>query len=819
MDIERIKKNFVVDEPILIDWAVDVLSDFSKTDSSLLIPFEEAILTDECIEMILDAKKSINKSILFERISSHKFSLILSELEERFTTGKMEHSGAWAFLKRLAITDPKKTAEFLETEYERAGESERFALNNIAGLLPPSFSAQFYSRFSTDMLPLCTETLYRNESSTFSEIVKAGKLSHHPEAVSKAIDFILYSFKDSENGPYQVIFNLFDMCEAGEFEFELFQMMATDGVEIFPDVVEKQFSLPEEGLSLATVFGEILMEKSPDVSSLIKHYIPEMEDSFVRKLLVDIADHNGITERIENADFTEILQGAIMALILSQFATDRFEAHLTERDALFLLGLDYEDNPYLDAIINHFKNSEPSIAATYLSGKLEQEITDNISLNIIRVMEALKTDTFIPTLTGFMENFYENGFDKAADKCVKLLSSYGLPTIAFMDEHFETFNSDFYPFVIEIAGGIIIPESEDFLIKYFDPLIRKEKSELLGHLTKRLSERALGKLDHKIGKDQFPIDRLYVVTSILNGKKDDERLPKVLDYVRKEQKRHVDLISDFIRNGDLSKDEGFINLELECGECGDVSDYKVKKVYISGEVTEPYIADEITCIACDRIAEFTLTMQGQRSVTVELLRLQSIRGGYDSLDEDDEYQLPGVIEFMQTSFLGRQMGIHEGIKTYRKRIEKTPGDPENYIGLGNVYKILGKKVTAKLNYKIAMDKSIFHIEPYFNLAQILTSEGNYKEAMAYLEQGKQYLNRPVICKNSQLSTEEVLDGYVDLYNKLIDETDSNKDYLPYQELDEIPVKVKKVGRNEKCPCGSGKKFKKCCMMKQKRAGM
>jgi len=25
------------------------------------------------------------------------------------------------------------------------------------------------------------------------------------------------------------------------------------------------------------------------------------------------------------------------------------------------------------------------------------------------------------------------------------------------------------------------------------------------------------------------------------------------------------------------------------------------------------------------------------------------------------------------------------------------------------------------------------------------------------------------------------------------------------------VKGRKVGRNEKCPCGSGKKYKKCCL--------
>ncbi|MGN1105021.1 MAG: SEC-C metal-binding domain-containing protein [Huintestinicola sp.] len=27
-----------------------------------------------------------------------------------------------------------------------------------------------------------------------------------------------------------------------------------------------------------------------------------------------------------------------------------------------------------------------------------------------------------------------------------------------------------------------------------------------------------------------------------------------------------------------------------------------------------------------------------------------------------------------------------------------------------------------------------------------------------------------------------------------------------------PAKKKKIGRNEPCPCGSGKKYKKCCGM-------
>ncbi|MDD7674674.1 MAG: SEC-C metal-binding domain-containing protein, partial [Oscillospiraceae bacterium] len=32
-------------------------------------------------------------------------------------------------------------------------------------------------------------------------------------------------------------------------------------------------------------------------------------------------------------------------------------------------------------------------------------------------------------------------------------------------------------------------------------------------------------------------------------------------------------------------------------------------------------------------------------------------------------------------------------------------------------------------------------------------------------------------------------------------------------------KARKIGPNDPCPCGSGKKYKKCCMQKEKTAGM
>ena len=47
------------------------------------------------------------------------------------------------------------------------------------------------------------------------------------------------------------------------------------------------------------------------------------------------------------------------------------------------------------------------------------------------------------------------------------------------------------------------------------------------------------------------------------------------------------------------------------------------------------------------------------------------------------------------------------------------------------------------------------------------------------------------------------------WNKLLDE-DKRKELYKAQKRSMIVVKGKKIGRNDPCPCGSGKKYKFCC---------
>mgnify|MGYP000781382307 len=47
------------------------------------------------------------------------------------------------------------------------------------------------------------------------------------------------------------------------------------------------------------------------------------------------------------------------------------------------------------------------------------------------------------------------------------------------------------------------------------------------------------------------------------------------------------------------------------------------------------------------------------------------------------------------------------------------------------------------------------------------------------------------------------------WDALID-ADRRKELYKEQKLSTTIVKGKKIGRNDPCPCGSGKKYKKCC---------
>lgn len=60
---------------------------------------------------------------------------------------------------------------------------------------------------------------------------------------------------------------------------------------------------------------------------------------------------------------------------------------------------------------------------------------------------------------------------------------------------------------------------------------------------------------------------------------------------------------------------------------------------------------------------------------------------------------------------------------------------------------------------------------------------------------------------------DIRDGHI--YNSFADIPEQDRDFCIEMKIPptEIQRAKHKVHRNDSCPCGSGKKFKKCCMYK------
>ncbi len=70
-------------------------------------------------------------------------------------------------------------------------------------------------------------------------------------------------------------------------------------------------------------------------------------------------------------------------------------------------------------------------------------------------------------------------------------------------------------------------------------------------------------------------------------------------------------------------------------------------------------------------------------------------------------------------------------------------------------------------------------------------------------------------KNYKLPSADKIESIYEIYENLLDwERNNDETYDDYYEDIYTPIRTEpKIGRNDPCPCGSGKKFKKCCLDK------
>jgi len=147
-----------------------------------------------------------------------------------------------------------------------------------------------------------------------------------------------------------------------------------------------------------------------------------------------------------------------------------------------------------------------------------------------------------------------------------------------------------------------------------------------------------------------------------------------------------------------------------------------------------------------------------------------------------------------------------------KRIKQEPENSGLYLRAGNIARNFNKYHEAIKYYEKAIDLNPKLIAAYLNLVEIYEFRHKYYKIKDAKVSAVFYLNEMMnLFRTQKFDTLTIRDSNMVL--QFIGEKSESLG-VNFPDLVKIPLKhEKKIGRNDPCPCGSGKKFKKCCIDK------
>jgi tetratricopeptide (TPR) repeat protein len=181
----------------------------------------------------------------------------------------------------------------------------------------------------------------------------------------------------------------------------------------------------------------------------------------------------------------------------------------------------------------------------------------------------------------------------------------------------------------------------------------------------------------------------------------------------------------------------------------------------------------------------------------------------ESLLEEGKLKVgEGPIRFVEEGLTdGRRMSLDDVLRYYKKEVQKAPRDPALRVGYGNVLMKVRREEEAVSQYQEALRLDPLAVEAYCSLGEYEADKGNpsgayeyFKKATERIHTGHYYRTKEV----DQLKEAAVLN--LEHFEEIIGKGRQSISGAPSQGI----VKREKVGRNDPCPCGSGKKYKKCC---------
>jgi len=501
-------------------------------------------------------------------------------------------------------------------------------------------------------------------------------------------------------------------------------------------------------------------------------------------------------------------------IILANFAEleNLWGIKVEEMDRKSLFPVLFEDRnsvPVDGALIERIlSENEPEAVFDQCLKQLQDHPESYGTERAFRLMGGLKDPRTIPILLTWLADEENVGL---ADEGFEALSQMGGPLVDYLEKNFARLNRRQLAEVPFLVRNIPEEKTVDFLLRHWDRLWDLDKIEFLDALEGIASRSFIDPLRQELREGEYRDEEAFYLFCRIHGI-DDELLSQIEQNMMA-KKEEAGKRTQALQGNDLAAlRQDTASVELKCRGCGKSYLYEVKNIYIPPNQKEkPFIADKIVCKNCRAINQYEITAKGQVSIISHMLLTKAL------LDEDRFRPGDGPIQFGGTGLTdGRRMSMEDALKYYQEEIQKSPRDPGLRIGQGNLLLNKGMEDEAVRQYKEALKLDPLAVEAYVALGQFEADKGNTSGAYEYFRRAAGCLHTGHYYRTKEIdqAKEAILANLEELRSIL---------GLGEERFADFPstgiLKKEKIGRNAPCPCGSGKKYKKCCLPKEEAQGL
>ena len=490
------------------------------------------------------------------------------------------------------------------------------------------------------------------------------------------------------------------------------------------------------------------------------------------------------------ADVRSEVDGFLIDALASACAAEALPVgSLGLEDCVELLAADLPGVPHHDLLVERLRDFPPGRTVEAMIEVFERP-SWHASATLAGVMGSLGLEDFIVPLT---ESLAEDCGDFVCEAATESLIRLGPAARDHLIGEWERLDSSqriYGRSVIQIVGGA--PAAE-FTLRHLEPLLAEEMDVACDSALAVPDRRMIAALTPHLKRGQYPIDRAFYVLARLHGE-----APPQLDEVTERLRR---------RDARAAAPPVFgepLDLRLRCRGCGAENDYEVKRVVRCDHSDERLlIGEEFPCVSCGGFEDFAITPLAAMAL------LQEYREALQEGVLNDGQAPESVVQEAFVQYGGRRRPVGDVIHEAREILGRNPQHVAAWTMLGTCYQqVLDRPRRARQFLDRALE-----IEPQAVKATMWKATGHEllgenEEAFELLDDALARQTGWVFDDGGQTDRTAFAREFARRYNALRER--AGRTDRPSLRSDSLAVAAK-VGRNDPCPCGSGRKYKRCCL--------